>query len=178
VSGLDTFKSHLITYINHFTVYDYVAYAWLILIFFLTILLSIFIAKKSPICSILIFLVSLALLFVAPFVIKSYLDDYLRPTQNKTILVKKLTFSDALVVTGEITNTSKIDYSTCSIDISVLKHENSYIKNIVSKLKPLRKKTISINELLEVNTTKELRVVFDNYTYNKDVNVSINSQCY
>jgi len=178
VSRFDGLKNALITYINHFSVYDYVAYAWLILLFFVTILLCVFIAKKSPLFSILIFIISLGLLLVCPFIIKNYLDDYIRPTQNKTVSIKKLTFSDALIVVGEIKNISKKDYSICNVELNVYKTDSSYFKGLLNKLKPLRKKTISLHETLEVNATKELRVVFDNYTYTNDVNVSINSTCY
>lgn len=178
MSKFDAFKSDVITYINHFSIYDYVAYAWIILLFFVTILLAIYIAKKSPIFSVLLVMTSLILLFIGPFVMKSYLDEYLRPTQNTTVLIKKLTFSDALIVTTQVKNISKVDYSICSSTVSILKSSESYIKSIFNKLKPLRKQTISIDEPLEVNATKELRVVFDNYTYTKDVNVSINSICY
>ena len=178
MSKISAFKSYVITYINHFGVYDYVAFAWLILLFFVSLLLAIFIAKKSPIFSILVLLFSLTLLFAGPFILKNYLDDYLRSTKNTTVLVKKLSYSDALVVTGEVTNTSKQNFSICDVDIAVLKSSDNYMKNIINQLKPLRKKTIFIDEPLEINATKELRVVFDNYTYTKDVNVSINSECY
>ena len=178
MSRFEGFKNALITYINHFSVYDYAAYAWLILLFFVTILLCVFIAKKSPVISIFIFIISLVLLFVGPFIIKKYLDEYLRPTQNKTVSIKKLTFSDALIVIGEIKNISKQDYSTCNIQLNVHKIDSSYFKDLINRLKPLRKKTISLHETLEVNATKELRVVFDNYAYTEDVNVSINSTCY
>jgi len=178
VSKIDTFKSYIITYINHFSIYDYVAYAWLILLFFIALLLAIVIAKKRPVISILIVLISLTLLIGGPFVIKKYLDEYLRPTQNTTVLVKKLTFSKALVVTVEVKNISKQNYSICNTEVSVLKSGNGYIQNTINKLKPLRKQTISIEEPLDVNATKDLRVVFDNYTYEKDINVSISSVCY
>jgi len=175
---LNAFKNYIITYINHFSIYDYVAYAWLILLFFIAILLAILIAKKSPIFSMLIFFVALILLFVGPFIIKNYLDEYLRPTKNIDILVKKLEFSNALVVTGKVKNISNHTYNICNVKISVLKNSDNFINKTINKLKPLRKKSISINESLDINQTKELRVVFDNYTYANDVNVSINSECY
>lgn len=178
MSKFDTLKSDVSIYINHFLVYDYVAYAWLILLFFVAILLAIFIAKKSPLFSIFTVLISLILLFVGPFVIKNYLDQYLRPTHNTVMLVNKLTFSDALVVTGEVKNISKINYSICNIEITVLKSSDGYIQTTINKLKPLRKQTIFIDEPLDINATKDLRIVFDNYTYAEDVNVSIDSKCY
>jgi len=150
----------------------------LILIFFVTILLSILVAKKSPIFSILILMLSLGLLFAGPFVLKHYLDMYLRPSSAQPILIKKLSFSDTLIVTGLVTNQSKKIFTTCKIDVSVLKTSKSDIQNFINQLKPLLKQSISIDRLIEVNATEEFRVVFDRYTYTEDINVSIDSECY
>ena len=175
---IDALKASILLYINNFGLYDYVGYALLILLFFIIILVSILLAKKSIISSLLMLVISFVVLFVGPFVLKSYLDDYLRPIQINTQMVKKLTFSDALVVTGDLTNTSKKNYSTCKVKISVLKQGSNKIKNLVNGLKPLRKKTIFINEPVDVNMTEDFRVVFDSYTYTKDINVSVDAECY
>lgn len=178
MSKIDTFKASILNYVHHFSMYDYAAYAWLILIFFVTILLSILVAKKSPIFSILILMLSLGLLFAGPFVLKHYLDMYLRPSSAQPILIKKLSFSDTLIVTGLVTNQSKKIFTTCKIDVSVLKTSKSDIQNFINQLKPLLKQSISIDRLIEVNATEEFRVVFDGYTYTEDINVSIDSECY
>jgi predicted small secreted protein len=178
VSKIDTFKAYILNYIHHFSMYDYAAYAWLILIFFVTILLAIMVAKKSPVFSILILIISLTLLFAGPFVLKHYLDKFIRPTSNKTLEVKKLTFSNTLIINGSITNLSKKSFSTCNVNVSVVKSSTSGIQNFINQLKPLLKQTISIDKPIDVNTTEEFRAVFDNYSYSKDVNISIKSECY
>ncbi len=178
MSKLDGLKAYILNYLHHFSTYDYIAYAWLILLFFVAVLLSIVVAKRSPIFSLLIVILSLLLLFVGPFVLKHYLDQYLRASSTQTILVKKLNFSNTLIVTGSITNLSKKSFSTCKIDVDVLKSSTSSIKNFVNRLKPLLKKSISIDEPMKRDATKEFRVVFDNFTYSKDINISIKSECY
>lgn len=178
MSKIDTFKASVLNYVNHFSMYDYAAYTWLIILFFVTILLAILVAKKSPIFSVLILILSLSLLFAGPFVLKHFLDKYLRPSLSQPILIKKLTFSDTLIVTGLVTNQSKKDFSTCKVDVSVLKNSKSDIQNYINQLKPLLKQSISIDKPIEVNATREFRVVFDRYTYTKDINISIKSECY
>ncbi|WP_024954939.1 DUF2393 family protein [Sulfurospirillum arcachonense] len=175
---LEGIKNAILIYVNNFSMYDYVGFAWLILIFFVTILLAVVMAKKSPVFSIFIFIISLILLFAGPFILKNYLDDYLRGSTNKTLLVKKLHFSNALIVNGEVTNISQKNFYICNVTISLLNQSDNYIKNIFNQLKPLRKQTISIDEPIEVNSTKEFRVVFDQYTQIDDINVTINSVCY
>jgi len=175
---IEALKSSILNYISHFSMYDYVGYAWLILVFFVFIILAIFLAKKSALLSVFVLLISLALLFAGPFILKHYLDQFLRPTITKTTSIKKLTYTNALIVTGEVTNTSKMNFSTCSVDISVLKTGSGLIKNYLNQLKPIRKMTISINKPLPMGEVEEFRIVFDGYNYSKDINVSVNSNCY
>lgn len=175
--NLDTLKSSILLYLNHFTMHDYVAYAWLILIFFVFILLAIFLAKKSLATSLLAFILSLVILFVAPFVLKHYLDQFLRPNQITTV-AKKLNFSNTLIVSGNIKNISKKDFSLCSIHVSVISDSKNTIKNFLNALKPLTKKTILIQEGIKVNESMDFRIVFDNYLHNSDINVSAKADCY
>ena len=178
MSKIDALKSSILQYIQHMGPYDYAAYAWLIILFFVMILLAIIVARKNALLSIVITLISLLLLFVGPFILKHYLDIYLRPSITKSTEIKKLTFSNTLIVKGHITNISKKTFFTCRVDIDVIKNSNSDIKNFLYKLKPLLKKTMFIDKPIEVNATEEFDVVFNNYTYKKDVNISMNSVCY
>jgi len=175
---VEALKTSIITYLSHFGMYDYVGYAWLVLVFFTSLILTIFLTKKSTFLSIFMLFTSLALLFAGPFVLKHYLDKFLRAHSTKTTSVKRLNFTNALIVNGEITNTSKHSFSTCSVDISILKNSTNHIKNILNRLKPIREMTISIDKPIGIGETKEFRVVFDRYTYKQDVNVSVNSSCY
>lgn len=178
MSNLDRLKASILVYIDHFTTYDYIAYAWLAFLFFITILLSILMAKKSPIFSILIFMISLMLLLIGPFVLKHYLNEHLRPSFSTLIETKKLNFSDTLIVTGSVKNISKNSFSICKIDVAVLKSSDNSIENLLSRLKPLRKKTIVIDEVIETNRTKEFKAIFDGYRFLEDVNISLKSECY
>lgn len=178
MSNLDRLKASISVYMEHFTAYDYIAYAWLALLFFAMILLSILVARRGPVFSIFILMLSLVLLFAGPFILKHYLDRYLRPSLSTLIEVKKLNFSDALMVTGSIKNISKKSFSICRVDISVIENSDNSVKVFLNQLKPLRKKTIVVDETIELNMTKDFRAVFDGYRYLKNINVSINSECY
>ncbi|MDA7848218.1 DUF2393 domain-containing protein, partial [Sulfurospirillum sp.] len=97
---------------------------------------------------------------------------------TQTTLIKKLNYSDTLIVNGIVTNLSKNKFSTCNVNVAVIKHSKSDIQKFINKLKPLLKKSIYMDNPIEVNATKEFRVVFDNYKYIDDINVSIKSECY
>jgi hypothetical protein len=176
--NIDALKTSILNYVSHFTMYDYVAYAWLILTFFIAILLSILLAKKSMLFSMITLVFSLTLLVVGPFILKSVLDNFLRPTVAIVKDQKKLTFSDVLIINVELTNLSKKDYSICFVDTSVVKYSNSSITSFFNTLKPLRKKSISLDTPIKAGQKEEFNVVFYNYDYEGDINASVKSECY
>jgi len=178
VQNTSSFKTSFLYYIDNFGTYDYAAFAWLIVIFFVAVLLSIVTAKKSPIFSILTLFLALFMLFTAPFAIKHYLDKYIRTSLSKIVSIKKLNFSDTLIVDALVANVSKKSFSTCKVTVSVIVNSDSKIKNFLNQLKPLREQTIFVNETIDINTSKNIRVIFDNYIYNKEINATVNSECY
>lgn len=176
--NIEALKVSIMNYITHFSMYDYVAYAWLILLFFITILLATVLSKKVPILSLLLLIISLSLLFIGPFVLKHYLDKTLRPVQLQTTQIQKLNFSDTLIVAGDITNLSKRKLSICTIHVEVVKKGKNSLQNFLNKLKPIRKKSILLKDSLDTNSTQDFKVVFDNFRYQKKFDVSIGSSCY
>jgi len=176
--SIEALKVSIMNYITHFSMYDYVAYAWLILLFFITILLATVLSKKTPFFSVFLLIVSLVLLFVGPFVLKHYLDKTIRPTKIEINLVQKLNFSDTLIVDGYITNLSKRKFSICTIHVEVIKKGKNSLQDILNKLKPIRKKSTILKDAVDKNSTDSFRVVFNNFTYSKDFNVSVGSSCY
>lgn len=158
--------------------YDYASYAWLTFTFFIAILLSIVLTRRSVFFSILTFLFALALLLIGPFLLKNILDDFLRPVNAKLVSYQKLHFSDVLVVEGELQNISKKDFTDCSADALLFKKSDNPLKDYIYKLKPFKKKTISLQKLIKVNESLEFQIVFYNYDSNFDINVSVKATCY
>ncbi|MDN5377346.1 MAG: hypothetical protein PWQ42_642 [Sulfurospirillum sp.] len=158
--------------------YDYIAFAWLVLTFFIALLLSIILTKKSALAAVITFLFSLILISVGPFILKKYLDDFLRPSKTQIISYKKLHFSDVLVIQGEVTNISKHPFEFCSLSASVFKTSQNSLKQTIYKLKPLRKKSILLQKHLQVGDLENFEIVFYDFTYPNDINVSVNSECY
>lgn len=174
---LESLKTSLLIYISHFGIYDYVAFAWLILLFFAFIILAIFLARKSILGSILTLLLALFIFTAGPFILKHYLDLALRPTAIQTQF-KRLHFSDTLIVTGTLKNISKQSFTLCYLDVKIVQDTHNQWKNYLTNLKPIAKKTILIQEKLETQEQTDFRVVFDRFAYNQDINTSSNATCY
>lgn len=158
--------------------YDYIGYSWLILTFFVALLLAILLAKRSALLSILVLLFSLVLVGVGTFFLKHILDDYLRHSHITVTSVKKLHFSDILIVDGLIQNNSKNPFTMCTLHTNIYKQSSNSLKQFLYSLKPLRKKSILITKGIQPNGEEDFKVVFYNYSLNDDINASVQPECY
>ena len=177
--NVNTLKLSLLTYIKHLSLYDYLAFTWLILTFLVLIVLAILIAKRSSVLSLLLVIFSLLFLVVAPMFIKLKLADSYRKASTEVTLVKRLTFSDSLIVEGIITNESKKDFSLCLVQTSVFRDTNATgIKAIVQTLKPLVNRSILLEQELQKENSMDFRSVFENFVYTGDFNATLKAECY
>ncbi len=171
-------KFSILEYIQNLGLYDYLAFAWLFLTFLILIILSIIIMKKAIKTSMFVLLLSLILLLIGPFFIKHYLNKTLRRVDTRSIQFQKLNFSNTLIVNYKIKNLSKKSFKECEIHITVYRPSASKLKLFLNKLKPIEQKTILIKEPINANDFADKRFVFDNFSYNRDINVSVEAQCY
>ena len=175
----DALKLSLLTYVKHFGLYDYLAFGWLLFTFLALIVLASLIAKKSSVASLLVIILALVLLIVSPLFIKLKLGETLRNTPTEITMVKKLTFSDSLIVEGMIYNHSNKDFSLCLVHTSIFKHsEATGFKAFINTLKPIANQSILVKEYLPKEGVIEFQSVFDDFVYSGDVNASLKAECY
>lgn len=172
-------KLSLLTYIKHFGLYDYLAFGWLIVTFLVLIILASLIAKRSSVASLLLIIFALILLVVSPLFIKIKLGETLRSTTTEISMVKKLTFSDSLIVEGMIYNTSNKDFTLCLVQTSVFKQTDAQgLKAFINTLKPISNQSIFVKQNLPKEGALEFQSVFDDFRYSGDVNATLKAECY
>lgn len=172
-------KLSLLTYIKHFGLYDYLAFGWLIVTFLVLIILASLIAKRSSVASLLLIIFALILLVVSPLFIKMKLGETLRSTTTEISMVKKLTFSDSLIVEGMIYNTSNKDFTLCLVQTSVFKQTDAQgLKALINTLKPISNQSIFVKQNLPKEGALEFQSVFDDFRYSGDVNATLKAECY
>ncbi len=175
----DAIKLSLLTYIKHFGLYDYLAFGWLIFTFLVLIILASLIAKRSAVASLLMIIFALILLVVSPFFIKMKLGETIRPTTTEVTMVKKLTFSDSLIVEGTLYNTSQKDFTICLVQTSIFKQiDTQSLKAFINKLKPIVNQSIFVKENLPKEGSLDFQSVFEDFRYNGDVNATLKAECY
>ena len=175
---MDSMQKYLIEYIGSFTFYDYLAYLWLIVLFFILIALSLLMIKRNVFITLFLVFFSFLILFFSPFGIKHILDSYVRKTSIELEKPRYLHFSKSLIISGKLTNDSKIDYNKCIIYIDILENSSNKYLNYVNRLKPLREKSIVINKKIEQGGDYSFRIVIDNFNLKDDYNISAKADCY
>ncbi|HIP03344.1 MAG TPA: DUF2393 domain-containing protein [Campylobacterales bacterium] len=171
-------KQRLTDYTDSLTMYDYAAFGWLLFLLVILILLALLSSKKKPKLAVSLIFLTFILMFTAPIGIKIFLDKSVRKVeiqdQNSTLL----NFSKALVVTGKLYNLGKIDMTRCYIKTKILKQTDNKYLNILYNLKPIRQRTTILDENLTQNSSKELKVVFEKFNYQKEYRVTLFAECY
>ena len=158
------------------TIYDYLGFVLLFLLFLLSILLAIFARNKAGV-AIFFALIAFTLLIAGPFGVKIAFDKIIRANSVEITKTQILNFSDALVVDGKIQNIGKVDFSKCSVKVMVVKeYSNEYLQALFN-LKPIFSHT---KEVVEIPMTqiKEFNIVIDQFTLKDGFIVNAKGECY
>jgi len=175
---MESLKASILTYISHFQMADYIAYAWLILLFFITLFVAILLAKRRPILAIFILIFDLALLGAGPFGVKMVLDSYLRKTLVELTTTKQLIYSDTLIIQGNLYNQSKTDFASCRVHASIHPKTDAGFMADLKKLKLLWQTSIFIQEPPAIGESKAFEIVWEGIRLGEDQNLSVKGECY
>ncbi len=175
---LTTLKQRILDYIHYLSIYDYIAYGWLLALLICFLLLAIVLANKKPKLATFFIFSVFVLMFIGPLGLKYGLDKIIRNAlvvdQNST----QLPFSKNLVVVGKIENRGKVDFQKCRVFVKVLKEDKNKYKQILDLLKPIRKKTLTLDSNISKGKTLAYRVVLDHFDYHKSYIVTQDVECY
>ncbi len=171
-------KARILDYLHHLTIYDYVAYGWLMGVLLGMILLAIVLISSKPKFALTLILLVLLLMMIGPFAMKYGLDKTVRKVtlidQNTTYLP----FSKNLIVLGKIKNLGKIEMQGCRVFVDIVRIDENKYKTLLYRLKPIRKEMLKIVEPLKVEGTIPYRVVFDHFATDKKYAVRQEVECY
>ena len=171
-------KLSILTYIHNLGLYDYIAFTWLLITFFILLILAVIIIKKSTKLSMFLIIFSIIFLITGPFLIKYYLGKTIRTVKIDNIKFQKLNFSHTLIIDYSIKNKSKKPFKLCEIKTIIYKKSPSKIKLFLNQLKPIDFRTILVKEPIEPNNSINKRLVLDNFATSYDINISVDAQCY
>jgi len=168
-------KAKVSAFIEGLIPLDYVLFGSSFVLFIFFIIIGLLVRKKIGL-SLLFILLSFSTLILGPTLGYIKLHEYLFKNSVKLTSQKKLTFTEALIVKGTLTNESKKNFKSCKITASVYAVTSNKYKNYLKKLKPFKKMSI-VEEGIAISQTRSFKIIVEPFTYSKDFNVSLGANC-
>lgn len=169
-------KAKIIDFIHHLIIYDYLLFGGIFILFLLFLVLAIALRHKM-VLAVFFVIVAFSLLTVGSLVGYIQMHKYL--FKNKIVLheVKALEFTEALLIKGEINNTSKRPFQECTVYTGVYKiTHNQYIDRLYPYF-PFKKSSTKIVKPIPSGESRPFKLFVEPFRYTKDYNITIKAEC-
>lgn len=169
-------KTRIIDFIHHLLVYDYLLFGGIFILFLLLLILAIALRNKIGLAIFLVF-IAFGVLTLGPVAGYIALHQYLFKHTIIIHEVKALEFTEALLIKGDINNTSKRPFKECTIHAGVYKvSHNRYIDRIYPFI-PFKKGSLTITQALAPGEAAPFKLFIEPFRYAKDFNVTYKAEC-
>lgn len=169
-------KTKITEFIHNLLIYDYLLFGGIFILFILLLTIAIIFRRKLGLAIFLVFL-AFGVLSAGPVVGYIMLHKYLFKNHIVIREVKALEFTEALLIKGDINNTSKRPFKECILHAGVYKvTHNKYVDPIYPFL-PFKKSSITINETIKPGKTESFKLFVEPFRYTKDYNVTVKAEC-
>ena len=169
-------KARIIDFIHHLIIYDYFLFGGIFVLFLLFLVLAIALRHKMAI-AVTFVIFAFGILTVGPIVGYIQLHRYLFKNTITLHEVKALEFTEALLIQGDINNTSKRPFKECSIYAGVYKVSHyKYLDRLYPYL-PFKKGSIKVIEPINPGEAAHFKLFVEPFRYAKDYNVTIKGEC-
>ncbi|EJN2099708.1 DUF2393 family protein [Campylobacter coli] len=166
-------------YTTHLYLVDYMLILFVFFLFTCVLLLCIFLRHK-PVAALLIIALNIIIYFLIYAYGYKFIDSEVRSRKTTIVEQKFIQSSEALIIDFNITNTSKNDFKQCKVIARIFKDklpEDNLINEYKNQLIPFRQKSREIFNLKK-NTTQFQRISFDNFNYDNNYTIRLNSECF
>jgi hypothetical protein len=173
---MNQIKATLHNFIASLHLYDYIVFGISGALFILILLLAILLRRKAGL-SITLVLLAFIILFALPVSGYNYIHGQLYKTELTNLNIKRLEFTEAIVIKGTITNKGKQDFHKCIISSQAYKGASGFLQELIYPLKPFQKVSIVKQEELGVDESLDFRLVMEPFTYTNEYNISMKVNC-
>ena len=156
--------------------YDYVLFGISGALFLVLLFLAILLRNKIGL-SLLLVLLSFITLIAGPIIGYNLIHSTLYKTKVTELTIKKLEFTQALIIKGTLTNLGKQTFKKCKISSSAYRGAHNIVEEWVFPLKPFMKRSIIREETIDINSSINFKILLEPFTYSKEYNVSLKVNC-
>ncbi len=173
---MNKLRSTLESFIATLHTYDYILFGISGALFLLILLLAIVLRKKVGL-SLFLVLLSFIIIIAGPTLGYQYIHATLYKTELTDLTIKRLEFSEAVVIKGTLTNLGKQSFNRCKISAKAYRGADNFLEELVLPLKPFQKMSILKEEKIDINNSIDFKMILEPFTYSKEYNISINVDC-
>ncbi|MBD3799328.1 MAG: DUF2393 domain-containing protein [Epsilonproteobacteria bacterium] len=169
-------KAKITEFIHNLLMYDYILFGGIFILFILLLTIAIIFRRKLRLAIFLVFL-AFGVVSIGPVVGYIMLHKYL--FKNNILLreVKALEFTEALLIKGDINNTSKRPFKECTLHAGVYKvTHNKYIDPLYPYI-PFKKGSITLNKPIAPGKSTPFKLFIEPFRYTNDYNLTIKAEC-
>lgn len=169
-------KALIQDFINHLIIYDYFLFGGIIILFILLLILAIILRHKIG-WAIFFVLVAFGVLTAGPVAGYIALHKYLF---QHTLLIhelKALEFTEALLIKGDINNTSKRTFNECTLHAGVYKVTHNKIFDPIYPYIPFKKSSLRVEKIIPPGQSASFKLFVEPFRYTKDYNITLKAEC-
>lgn len=173
---LNVLKEMIQAFVRSLHPYDYILFGISGALFVLILLLAIVLRKKTGF-SLFLVLLSFIIIIAGPIAGYQYIHSTIYKTELSEVTIKRLEFSEAVIIKGSLKNLGKQSYTNCKISAHAYKGADNFLEELVHPLKPFQKMSIVQTERLEIDQSRDFKIILEPFTYSKEYNISIKANC-
>ena len=169
-------KKHILEFLHSLSLYDYLLFGGIVFLFLFLLILAILFRHKQTLAISLVLLAFMTLL-IAPF--GGYITLHALMYKHAITLttVQDLTYTEALLIKGDINNTSKQTFKECTLRIGVSKISPIKPLNKLYPYLPFRHQTIVIKGPIKPKGSETFKLLIQPFHYTKRHSVTVLGQC-
>jgi hypothetical protein len=169
-------KAKIIDFIHHLIIYDYLLFGGIFILFLLLLIIAIVVRHKLGF-AIFFVLVAFGLLSAGPVGGYIALHNYLFKNSLKIHEVKALQYTKALLIKGDINNTSKLPFKECTLHVGVYKVTHNHYLDRIYPYIPFKKSSMVVQEKILPKQSTPFKFIVEPFRYSKDYNITIKADC-
>lgn len=176
---MEKLREIVLYYTTHLYLVDYMLILLVFFLFTCVLLLCVFL-RHRPVIALFIIGVDIVLCFLVYVYGYKLIDKEARSRQTSIIEHKMIQSTQALMIDFNITNTSKHNFKECKVIAKIFTDalpDDGFLEKYKKKFLPLRQKSKDLKELKK-NTSQFQRISFENFNYDNNYTIRLNSECF
>ena len=173
---MEAIRTYITDFISVLTSYDYMSFSVTFLLFALFLILALLIRHKIKLSTFLVIL-AFFFLFIGPVIMHKLVKATLFKHDANVTMVKKLVYSDTLVVKGTVHYLGKNEAHYCDVNVDIYKKDDNFFKDIANGVKTYKSGVTRVTYPFVKGDVRPFKVVFEPFNYLGDYEVKLDTDC-